>query len=298
MSNPRPCQGGFCHLHLPTPNNIPSCNISHNSNQSLSKREKRLIKSYQRERAIKVLKWALRDEEYSRLEDNGDLVRLRVNNASDSNSEKNGGYWIHGSAIQLARKEHRPELAQLAFAEFVSQLDEDMSCTARDSDPVMLEQPPSKEDDNVLVCGVCSTVYHLLEHARELLTSHDEIQQQQDGEMMESESASQNNDNGECNNGSKVADENVSATINRVDDVPNNSLKRSKTYGAQSKEWGEANMQQSSPLQSRSPSFHGPVNTWSNGTNIASFVGRKRDRKKMEMNSNIRILVAESDDVS
>lgn len=294
----QPCQGGFCHLHLPTPNNIPSCNSSRSSKQSLSKREKRLLKSHQRDRATKVLQWALRDEEYSRLEDNGDLVRLRVNNVSNSDAERNAGYWIHESAIRLARREHRPELAQLAFAEFVSQLDEDVSCTARDSAPVILEQPLLQEDDNVLVCGMCSTVYHLLGQAREFLTSYDEIQQQ-DGVMMESSSTLQNNDEGECNNDeSKATDENVSATINRVDDVPNNSLKRSKTCGAQSKEWGEANTQQSSPLQSRSPSFHGPVNTWSNATNTASFVGRKRDRKQMEMNSKIRILVAESDDVS
>lgn len=282
--NRQPCQGGFCHLHLPTSANIiPPCN----SKQKLSKREKRLLKSIQRDRATKLLQWTLREEEFSRLDENGDLVRLRVRDCSTDGV----GCWVKNEAVRLARLEHRPELAQLAFSEFACQMDEDCAplSPSNDSSPVLIE-PPSQEDglhDNVLVCGVCSTVYHLLEQARELLNSIET--QQHHVEIAES-------GNDECNNndGSHQA-EDQTATINRVDDIPNNSLKKSKTEGPNSEQWASAKQQS---LQSRSPSFHGPVNSWSDAPSAATLVGKKRDRKKMEENSIVHILIAESDHVS
>ena len=290
----RACQGGFCHLHLPAATNLPSCS----SKQSLSKREKRLLRSIQRDRATKLLQWTLREEEYSRLEENGDLVRLRVNDCKSDGV----GTWVKDETVRLARKEHRPELSQLAFAEFASQLDEDLNDTSNSSSgsaPVLLDIP--LEDDGgtnceFLVCGICSTVYDLLEQARELLNSCDEMRQQEDN--LASSQVSKSNDR-ECNNTEpSKPDDDLSETINRIDDIPNGTLKKSKTEGPNSIKWVDGNQQASSPLQSRSPSFHGPVNTtWSEAA-PASFVGRKRDRKQMEENSKIRILVAESDDVS
>lgn len=285
MSERQPCQGGFCHLHLPTGPNIPSCN----SKQKLNKREKRLLKSLRRDRATKLLQWTLRDEEYSRLEENGDLVRLRVR---DCNADGVGS-WVKRESVQLARREHRPELAKLAFAEFSSQLDQDGSCAGNassDCDPVMIEPPPQDDglQDNVLVCGICSTVHHLLEQSRELLSSHDEMPYD---EMQQQEDET----DGECNNCNESEPaEDLSVTINRVDNIPSNTLKKSKTEGPNSKQWEDAKQQSSPP---RSPSFHGPVNIWSDGPPHVSFV-RKRDMKQMEENSKIRILIAESDDVS
>lgn len=284
----RPCQGGFCHLHLPS---NTACCSSHNK-QTLSKREKRLLKSIQRDRATKLLQWTLREEEYSRLEENGDLVRLRVR---DVNAD-GVGCWVNGETVRLAVREHRPELAQLAFAEFSSQLDEGCvngTVNVSWSDAPVLIEPPSHVDemhDNALVCGVCSTVYHLLEQARELLSSYDDLQQQE-VEVMSENGNAEGCDN--CDESQPA--EAFSASINQVDDVPQNALKKSKTEGPQSKKW--ADVKQESSLQSRSLSFHGSVNTWP-GAPPASVVGKKRDRKQMEENAKIRILVAESDDVS
>ena len=284
----RACQGGFCHLHLPAATDLPSCS----SKQSLSKREKRLLRSIQRDRATKLLQWTLREEEYSRLEENGDLVRLRVNDCKSDGI----GSWVKDETVQLARKEHRPELAQLAFAEFASQLDEDLANASHASSgsASVLLSLPSEGDEGThgefLVCGICSTVYDLLEQARVFLNSSDEIRQQDDDV--------EKIDDGECKSTEPPKlDSDLNETIEQVDDIPNNILKKSKTEGPNSTKWIEANQQASSPLQSRSPSFHGPISASSEAAH-ASFVGRKRDRKQMEENSKIRILVAESDEVS
>ena len=284
----RACQGGFCHLHLPAATDLPSCS----SKQSLSKREKRLLRSIQRDRATKLLQWTLREEEYSRLEENGDLVRLRVNDCKSDGI----GSWVKDETVQLARKEHRPELAQLAFAEFASQLDEDLANASHASSgsASVLLSLPSEGDEGThgefLVCGICSTVYDLLEQARVFLNSSDEIRQQDDDV--------EKIDDGECKSTEPPKlDSDLNETIEQVDDIPNNILKKSKTEGPNSMKWIEANQQASSPLQSRSPSFHGPISASSEAAH-ASFVGRKRDRKQMEENSKIRILVAESDEVS
>jgi hypothetical protein len=103
------------------------------------------------------------------------------------------------------------------------------------------------------------------------------------------------NDNVECNNNDGSPLEDQTATINRVDDIPTSSVKKSKTEGPNSQQWAYAKQES---LQSRSPSFHGPVNAWSDGPPPATFVGKKRDRKQMEENSKVHILIAESDDVS
>ena len=115
------CKGGFCELVLPNNNAPPPPPPFSNNNKgasSLSKREKRLQKSRERDRAIRLLKWVLTENEYSSLEESGDLVRLRVK----PNGRDDDGHWIDGEAVNLARKEHRPDLARLAFAEFQSSL--------------------------------------------------------------------------------------------------------------------------------------------------------------------------------
>ena len=69
------CQGGFCELILPNDNNNNT--RFGNNKTTLSKREKRLQKSYQREQSIKLLKWVLTTQEYETLDETGDLIRLR-----------------------------------------------------------------------------------------------------------------------------------------------------------------------------------------------------------------------------
>ena len=74
MSGDYCCQGGFCELVLP--NNDSSVNCNKGNGAKLSKRERRLQTSRERDRAISLLKWVLTEEEYSFLEETGDFVRL------------------------------------------------------------------------------------------------------------------------------------------------------------------------------------------------------------------------------
>lgn len=228
----------------------------------------------------------MRGEEYSRLEENGDLVRLKV---QGGNAVNGVGSYVNEEAVRLALREHRPELAQLAFAEFASQLEVD-DCNANASNdcvPVLLD-PPSEDGsyESVLVCGTCCTVYYLLEQARDLLNSYDEMQEQEDQELLSTvNDACDKNDPREMNHNQ--------AAINQVTELTCNSLKKSKTEGPNSSQCGKY---QAKPLAS-SASFHGPINPLLSDTKSPSFVGKKRDRKQMEENSKIHVLIAESDEV-
>ena len=142
------CKGGFCELTLSSNNasnnnnassNKANNNASSSTSITLSKRQQRLQRSKcQRENAIRLLSWILTTEEYTLLEENGDLIRLRIKHHPSSSSslssgcqkkkKKQGGdgeksdtgYWIAKQEITLANKEYRPDLARLAFAEYQS----------------------------------------------------------------------------------------------------------------------------------------------------------------------------------
>ncbi|KAL3782241.1 hypothetical protein HJC23_000304 [Cyclotella cryptica] len=292
--DPRRCPGGFCNLHLPTTFTQETDNSR--NKQPPSKREKRLLKSLQRDRALRVLQWTLRTEEYSRLEENGDLVRLRVRDYR--NSDNTVGKWIKEEEVRLARREHRPELARLAFAEFSAQekdgVNNTSKCASNESCAVLMYSPleDGGNDDCVLVCGVCFTVYHLLKQSRELLNSFDETQHIQHEKITSTKEMNEE----EANNSTQCQ----VATINQVEDIPSNNLKKCKTEGSSSIKWIEGNRQQTSPPVKKSSSFHGPMNTAQEerGKSVASSVGKKRDRKKMEENSKILVLIADSDDTT
>ena len=291
MSSRQPCQGGFCHLHLPDNNVLSSC-----STQTLSKREKRVLKSIQRDRATQLLQWTLREDEYFRLEVNGDLVRLRACDCY----EDGVGYWVKHEHVCSAKKEHRPELARLAFAEFTSQKNEDdvshVSYASNDCAPVMVKLSSQSNgfQDDVLVCGICSTVYYLLEQARGLLNSYDAMQQSND-ETASLTLPNIHDGRRDNNNGSKYHQD-LTVTINHMDSIPNKSLEKFNTEGLYNKKLTGVK-QQPSPIQTRS-SFHDPLNVRSDTTSSVTFVERKSCRKQKEENSKIHILVAESDYVS
>jgi len=291
------CQGGFCELVLP--NNALASN-NNGKGASLSKREKRLQKSRERDRATRLLKWVLTEEEYSCLEETGDLVRLRVK-GSINGDDDDDGFWIDGNSVNLAKMEHRPDLARLAFAEFQSSgeggcdLGNDKSVSVPSSSGVknsigdcfkhIAEPSHAGNEADVVVCGTCYNVYTLLGQARELLASANEMDEHDEAHM----DADETDDNqlGHPPNDS----------LENLDDTPANGLKRSSTEGPNSSEWDSA---AKTPILSAA-SFHGPISPHQrNDKDDPKAIKerrKKRDRKQMEENSNIHILVAESDEV-
>ena len=101
----------------------------------------------------------------------------------EKNEKKDEGYWINGNDVKLAKIEHRPDLARLAFAEYQSSIsgsgDGGVECTSSVCSSyggpkhVMEPNSQSRNDGDVLVCGVCFNVYTLLSQARDLLASYD-----------------------------------------------------------------------------------------------------------------------------
>lgn len=308
------CQGGFCQLVLPH-SSPASTNIRDNKGP-LSKRERRLQKSRERDRATRLLQWVLKEEEYALLEENGDLVRLRVMKPKDVSSGGDRSSWVDGESVHLAQIEHRPALARLSFAEFTSgegwELDDDgvipsTSVKAPLQEcPAALEAPSENGNEgDVLVCCVCFIVYQLMGQARTLLESY---QSKDEWDEPENQAKTHN----ECINKDELkqsADQSATINLGDIEDLPSNIRKKSSTEGPNSSKWREHNQQQSSLVPRAS--FHGPIHLHNNnssfavghsnslgkGHKAASFVG-KRDRTQMEENAKIHILVAESDEVS
>ena len=338
------CKGGFCELVLPNNNNNnassqpPPPSFSNKKDAPLSKRAKRLQKSRERDRAIRLLKWVLTENEYSSLEESGDLVRLRVK----PNGRDDDGHWIDGEAVKLARKEHRPDLARLAFAEFQSSLgvreegvyDCDLVDVINNNDskssaaamceshssssnggPRHVTKPihAANDGDAIVVCGVCFNVYTLLRQARDFLASYDDDQQitdeqcgettKLDGELDQDTPSNQQLDGGSH----QSLQNNIVREHNNLEETTtlttNNHLKRASSEGPNSSQWNDI---QNKKSITSAASFHGPTspqhsasNNKRNGTAKSNRKARrrKRDRKQMEENSKINILVAESDEV-
>ena len=354
------CQGGFCELVLPgtsddsssssTSNNYSSSG-SRSSNKdmlkSLSKRERRLQKSRERDSAIRLLKWVLTEEEYSALEETGDLVRLKVkecpgdanvvtattaNTVTTTNKCNNAaavGCWIDGASVILAKREHRPVLARLAYVEFQSS--QSMEAYSNNSttdegggddmanfkmfndscEPCAVTEPSyAGNDSDVIVCRICYNVYNLLGQARGFLASihaeeaerHNSIQAALGVGIDEKEDKEQ--DNNACNNQppeNETAAGNSDAIV-EGGDVPPNLLTRSSSEGPNSPKWttSSTTMLAKEPL-TRSATFHGPIspsNASESKKSKRKAKRKERDRKQMEENAKIFILVAESDEVS
>ena len=279
------CQGGFCSLVLPHENDTNNKQgytsvLKKQQSHSSSKGERRLRRSRQRQRAILHLQWVLTDEEYSTLEESGDLVTLRVNDREDENDE----CWVDEASIILAKREHRPELARLAFAEFRSSTlgDAGNNCCGLDGDCAaggggyanactILEPGSADKKGYVTVCSNCYNVYDSLKQARALLN------RQERNDLEEERDASETFDIGKneqpapknglvCQNEKDEMDEEcpiqVSSSSNpsRVEDDNNHSKPAKKKKKKRSKR-------------------------------------RRRNKKQLEENSKVRILVAESDEV-
>jgi len=286
MSRDHCCQGGFCELVLP--NNDSSVNGNKGNGATLSKRERRLQKSRERDRAITLLKWVLTEEEYSFLEDNGDLVRLKVKqcpgNANNHNADN--GCWIDGESVNLAKREHRPVLARLAFVEFQSSVD---NYDHGDSEPSGVAEPSYVGNEgDVVVCRVCYNVYTLLRQARDFLASYHANVDHDEAAFPEVQDAGNN----------QPENETASNTRDTMEVTPTNILIKSSSEGPNSSKWTMAKK----PIM-RSASFHGPIlpefkSNDSDHENSKRKLRRKeRDRKHMEENSKVFILVAESDEV-
>ncbi|KAL7539222.1 hypothetical protein ACHAXR_009961 [Thalassiosira sp. AJA248-18] len=293
------CRGGFCELVLPS--NDASIN-NNNKSSSLSKREKRLQKSRDRDRAIRLLKWVLTEEEYSSLEETGDLVRLRANNHGSNNYDDDAdadGFWMDGESVNLAKREHRPDLARLAFAEFQSSGGGgDSDLDNGESSPAVAhttsqcgcsnhitEPPHAGNEGDVVVCGACFNVYTLLAQARELLASY-ELDEHDSTTNMDEQEYDDNQPGGQ------PAD-----SLDNMEDAPTNKLKRSSSEGPNSLEWNATNKKSIITAAS----FHGPISPQHKSEDHKSnrrARRKKRDRKQMEENSKVHILVAESDETT
>lgn len=298
------CLGGFCELVLPNKDdsnslikgNGPATHLPNNKKRgaSLSKREKRLQNSLERDRIIGLLKWVLTTEEYLQLEETGDLVRLRAVNknsshgagvastskSSDTNNDILDGFWIDGESVNLAKKEHRPNLARLAFAEFQSLSPKCKS--SDDSEPTTIVLPTCEGNEgDVAVCEVCFNVYTLLKQARKLLaSSHREAEENQD-ETTTLEVGQESGNNPPAN---KAA---------------NNSALNGK-IGAATNKLGKLSTNTSSSASDRGPTTSPQQKSGDNDSHLKSKrkeKQKKRDRDKMEKNAKIHVLVAESDEV-
>lgn len=327
---PSSCQGGFCSLVLPninknnieggdgTNNNNNSTNSSYTSSvfnkqhaKSLSKSEKRLKRSRQRDRVIQLLRWVLTDEEYSTLEESGDLVTLRVahydgdthrNNNNDNGNNIQEGHWIDEDSIMLARREHRPELARLAFAEFQSSLgddglDMDGDCAAglgsgERTNTVLepLSCSCSSNDGNAIVCSICFNVYDLLRQARALLDAS--MQQRDDDDEEEAEDEA-------CTDTVVNTEAVITTTHQQTDNEPSRKTVAADE-GNSKKKKKDSNTKKEIIQSSTKPSHQTPRDEEQNQPKKKRKKRsrrRKRNRKQMEENSKVHVLVAEADEV-
>ncbi|KAK1738299.1 hypothetical protein QTG54_010968 [Skeletonema marinoi] len=285
------CQGGFCSLVLPhdgdTTTNHGYTSVFQKQANSLSKGEKRLKRSRQRDRAIRLLQWVLTDEEYSTLEGSGDLVTLRVNDCKRDDDKE--GYWVDEASIILARREHRPELARLAFAEFRSSLGGVGDCCGLDGDcaaggggyanaNTVMEPCSSGNEGDVIVCNNCYNVYGSLRQARALLN-----RQERNDQEVEEDSAD-----------TFVPRETGQSSSELVSTPQIDAPSPSEKAAASEK----ATNCQMHTQSSTDPSRNDDDNPKPKKKKKKRSKRRKRNRKQLEENSKVHILVAESDEIT
>lgn len=283
------CQGGFCSLVIPHDgenNHHGYTSVFNKQSNSLSKGEKRLRRSRQRDRAIRLLQWVLTDEEYSTLDGSGDLVTLRVNDSKRDDDKE--GYWMDEASVILARREHRPELARLAFAEFRSSLDGAGDCCGLDGDcaaggggyanaNTVLEPCSSGNEGEVIVCSNCYNVYSSLSQARVLLNRQERNDEEESGDSADVLYETRETGKTSSGNGSQI-------------DASNE-----QESGAAPEK--DSNCQIHNQLADN-PSRNDGDNDKPKKKKKKRSKRKKRNRKQLEENSKVHILVAESDEVS
>ncbi len=309
------CRGGFCELVLPNDNSFSVLDTTNaaaatiltkkGASSTLSKRKKRLQNSLERERIIGLLKWVLTTEEYARLEETGDLVRLRANKSQGNTTTVSGsdnyhnqcGFWIDAGSVDLAKKEHRPNLARLAFTEYQSSGSSDHQC---DSDGgsvlnITISVPSTAGNEgDVAVCGICFNVYTLLKQARKLLASQHRVTKDQDETTT-------------CLDVRQESGNNQPASI-AANDPPDGkggalTKKLSKASGKGPTNSSQRDSPSSNKQASSSAPGLGPISPQHKLRDNDNLMSkrkekqRKRDRNKLEKNSKIHILVAETDEV-
>lgn len=281
------CQGGFCSLVIPYDgenNNQGYTSVFNKQSNSLSKGEKRLRRSRQRDRAIRLLQWVLTDEEYSTLNGSGDLVTLRVNDSKRDDDKE--GYWMDEASVILARREHRPELARLAFAEFRSSLGGNGDCCGLDGDcaaggggyanaNTVLEPCSSGNEGEVVVCSNCYNVYSSLSQARVMLNRQERNVEEEKGDSADTPSKS------------REIEQSSSGNVSQLD--------ASKESGAAP---GKADNCQIYNQSADNPSRNDDDNDKPKKRKKKRSKRKKRNRRQLEENSKVHILVAESDEVS
>ena len=311
------CRGGFCELVLP---NDTSFSIVDNTNaavatilnkkgtsSTLSKREKRLQTSLERERIIGLLKWVLTTEEYAQLEETGDLVRLRANKsqgnttnpASSDNNHNRCGFWIDAGSVDLAKKEHRPSLARLAFTEYQSSASSDHQCDYPDGGSALnttISVPSTAGNvGDVAVCGTCFNVYTLLKQAWKLLASQ------------QHRVAKDHDETTTCMDVRQEPGDNQPASAAANDPLDGKGGARTKKLSKPSGMGPIESSQRDSPRRCNATSLSAPglgptspQRRMCDKDNLKSKrkeKQRKRDRIKLEKNSKIHILVAETNEV-
>lgn len=278
------CQGGFCSLVIPhdgeNNNHHGYTSVFNKQSNSLSKGEKRLRRSRQRDRAIRLLQWVLTDEEYSILDGSGDLVTLRVNDCKRDDDKE--GYWMDEASVILARREHRPELARLAFAEFRSSLGGAGDCCGLDGDcaaggggyanaNTVLKPCCSGNEGEVIVCSNCYNVYNSLSQARVLLNRQERNDEEEKGDSADTLPESRETE--------EVSQKEASYP----------------SAGTAPEKMGNCEIHNK---PSGNPSRNDDDNDKPKKKKKKRSKRKKRNRKQLEENSKVHILVAESDEVS
>lgn len=296
------CQGGFCELVLPidndnflsiTSNNGATTLPNKKGPASLSKREKRLQNSLERERIIGLLKWVLTTEEYAELEETGNLVRLRANKSqgdtitSSDKTHNRCGFWMDAESISLAKKEHRPNLARLAFAEFQSLSNHDCNSDGdRELNTTIVLPSSSGNEGDVAVCGICFNVHTLLKQARKLLASLHQIVEDQDEKKtgLDIRLESGNNQPASLASSNPLDGKEGASSTTLSKPSRKGPLRPSKLDSASGKEEPTTSPRQKSEDRNELKSKRKAKQ-------------RKRDRDKLEKNSKTLILVAETEEV-
>ncbi len=303
------CPGGFCNLVLfPSTSNSSLEDSTAKLSKNLSKHEKKLKYGRERERSLRLLQFILTKQEYELLGETGDLVRLKLGKKTKKNSKRvnpnqteredeSESFWVNDEIVSTCNKEHRPELARLAFAEFVSS-DEGREHTVDGSSSVngVLHPPLSKEghEDDILVCRVCYDAYLLLDQARFFLKSYETNGDDQEVTPLDSPGRG-NNQSGDSEN---------HEIISPTKDEPSHTtpLNRVPSEGA-----NDSSYRRPLPLIP-SASFHVSISP-SNKANekrdrsrsidksFKARTGTKKDKKQLEENSTINLLIADSDEV-
>lgn len=176
------CRGEFCDL-IRTLDLNRDLRLQASSSLSVGAVVHAVEKSNERDRAYRVIRWVLSEEEGSKLDETGNLTRLRIVGKVDPFAYKT----VPSKQIEAAKSEHRLGLAklQVALADESTLMSEDEWGNLIKSHAEKHRQSggtwhpnvtsggernvPTPSNNETLVCVVCYHVYSLLGRVRQML---------------------------------------------------------------------------------------------------------------------------------